>query len=99
VGVGKVTQSVQPAQEFKVDVDGEKVSILQPGLVATNMDHHAGDTDRCEYLVGIQWEKAHPRDDAFWEAGLFANQNTAAKLRDINTIRRLEEHFGVAEEG
>ncbi len=59
------------------------------------MGHDVDDPVKREYLVRVEWEKTHPREKAFWEPGLFANQNTAAKLRDTQTIKRLEQHFGV----
>jgi len=95
VGVGKVVESVQPVGDFKVAVDGSEVPILQAPLVAQSMDHDLEDPDKQEYVVRVEWEKTHPRNDAFWERGLFANQNTAVKLRDTGTIKRLEEHFAL----
>jgi hypothetical protein len=101
VGVGTVTEVVQPVRDFTVDVDGRKVAILDaPGLLGNNMGHNLDDPDRCEYVVRVEWLKTNPREKAFWEKGLFANQNTATRLRDTNTIERLEKHFGVeSEEG
>lgn len=94
VGVGRVVESVQPVDQFTVREDGVDTPILRAdGLRASNMGHNLGDPDRCEYVVRVEWLKTHPRDKAFWEPGLFANQNTAAKLRDMNTIKRLEQHF------
>jgi len=58
-------------------------------------ERNLGAPDKCEYLVRIDWDKTHSGEDAWWEAGLFANQNTAAKLRDMHTIARLEQHFGL----
>ena len=96
VGVGRVIDPVEPVTQFRVQVDGQEVPILEaPLLNAENLGDRRDDPDRCEYFVRIKWEKTHPRTEAFWEAGLFANQNTAARLRDTSTIRRLEEHFSV----
>jgi hypothetical protein len=47
--------------------------------------------------VRFEWIQTHPRTEAYWETGFFANRNTAAKFRDTKTLRRLEEHFGVTE--
>ncbi len=97
VGVGKVIESARPVSEFKVQVNGAEVPILKaPNLVATSMDHDLDNPDKCEYLVRVEWEKPpHTREEAWWEPRLFANQNTAAKLRDTHTIKRLEQHFGL----
>jgi hypothetical protein len=47
----------------------------------------------------VKWIETMPRGDAFWEPNLFANQNTAARLRDTDTITRLEKHFGLTQDG
>jgi hypothetical protein len=96
VGVGKVIESAQPVSEFKISLDSVQVPILEaPDLQTPAIGHDLGDPDKCEYLVRVDWDKTHGREHAWWEAGLFANQNTAAKLRDTHTIARLEQHFGL----
>lgn len=97
VAVGKVIETVKPVGEFEVPVNGgTKKPILDvEDLAAPDMGHDLGDAEKQEYLVRVEWEKAYPKNQAWWEPGLFANQNTAAKLRDTDTIKRLEEHFGV----
>jgi hypothetical protein len=57
------------------------------------------DLDKCEYLVPIDWIKTVPREQHFWKPDLFANQNTAARLRDTETIARVEQHFGISADG
>jgi len=100
VGAGVVVESAQPVADFITSVDGQKMPILDdPGLTATNMSHDVGDAEKDEFLVRIDWLKTYPREDAFWEQGLFANQNSAVKLRDTHTIKRLEEHFGLKTRG
>lgn len=75
-------------------MNGKELPILEdPELKATNMGHDVGDAENDEHVVRIKWLRAHPREEAFWEQGLFANQNSAVKLRHTQTIRRLEEHF------
>ena len=98
VGVGIVEESVQPVADFRVSTNGGMVPILSvPDLHARNMDANADDPELCEYVVRVRWEKTHPRQDAFREQGLFANQNTVTRLRDTHTVQRLEEHFGLQE--
>jgi hypothetical protein len=72
-----------------------ELPILEAPHVASNIDHNRDDLDRCEYFVRVKWLKANPRERAFWTTGLFANQNTAARLRDTRTLDMLEEQFGV----
>lgn len=66
--------------------------------MARNMNHNAGDPDRCDYVVRVEWDRTLPREDAFWEQDLFANQNTATTMRHTRTIERLEDHFGLEAE-
>jgi hypothetical protein len=96
VGVGEVEEPAQPVSDFQVDDRGTPVPILTASdLLATNMDHDVGDVEKDEYLVRVRWIKTLPREQAFKEPGLFANQNSAVKLRHTQTIRRLEQHFGL----
>ncbi len=102
VGVGRVVESAQPVDAFRVKIKGVAVPILEAhGLRSKNMGHNLNDpdkADRCEYVVRVEWIETHGREEAFWEPGFFANQNTAAKFRDTKTLRRLQEHFGVDDE-
>lgn len=95
VGVGKVAESVLPVKEFTVNVDGNIRPILQLPLHAEDMAEDADDPELSEYLVRITWEKTLPKEQAIWEKGMFANQNTVAKLRNKFTLDRLSERFGL----
>jgi hypothetical protein len=48
-------------------------------------------------IVGVEWLKTVPLEEAFWDNGLFANQNSACRLQSRFTIERLTQHFGIAE--
>jgi hypothetical protein len=95
VGVGEVIGGAQPVKEFRVTENGREVPLLEASLTAPSMDHDLDNPDKCEYVVPVKWVKTVPRESSFWEPGLFANQNTAARLRDTETIARLETHFGL----
>ena len=88
-------ESAVPVKDFKVVLDGNEVSILDAPLDARNMGENAEDLDRSEYLVRVEWIKAVPRNEAFWEKGLFALQHTACRLTSSFTIERLSQHFGL----
>jgi hypothetical protein len=45
--------------------------------------------------VRVRWLVAWEREEAFWIPGLFANENSVARLRDGYTLDRLCEAFGV----
>lgn len=98
VGVGTVTEEAKPVNEFTVEENGRSVPILQvPDLKAPRMGENAGDEDKSEYLVRVDWIEARSKTDAYWTAGLFANQNTVCRLRNKFTLEKLRAHFGVEE--
>ena len=63
--------------------------------------HTAGDgletEDMAEWVVPVRWIDARPKSDAYWEKGMFANQNSACQLRQEFTLERLAQHFHVEE--
>jgi hypothetical protein len=93
VGVGVVTAEAVGVNDFDVEVGGTTMNILEAPLKATNMGWDADDPDLCEYLVRVEWTEHRPREQAFWEKGMFANQNVVAKLRQPFTLQRLGEVF------
>ena len=93
VGVGIVEEPVRPISEFSVEIDGRTVPLLQAPLVAKNMGEFAADPERGERVVRVKWIKAVPRDQAVWEKGMFATQNSAARLRNRFTLERLADRF------
>ena len=97
VGVGVVKERSQRVRDFTVDVDARSIPILQAPLRASAMGSDADDEELSEYLVRVEWLKALPREQAIWEKGMFANQNTVCKLRNKFTLDRLVERFGLAE--
>lgn len=93
VGVGTVTGLALPVKDFKVSVDGREIPILEAPLEAPNISENADNPDLSEYLVRVDWIKAVPRSEAYWEKGLFANQNIACRLTSSFTLERLTKHF------
>jgi hypothetical protein len=96
VGVGVVTEKARPVTEFKVELDGQRVPILQAPLAEPEkVGHDADDPNLREHLVRVEWLKTRPVEEAVWQPGLFTNQIPACKLRDDVTIEYLENAFGV----
>jgi hypothetical protein len=95
VGVGEVTEEAQPVKDFNVEVSGVETPILdlQDELKAPKMGENAEAPEKSEYLVRVEWIKERAREDAIWEKGMFANQNTACKLRNQFTLERLVDRF------
>lgn len=96
-GVGEVIESVVPVNKFTVDIDGIQTPILQALLKAVDLGHHSDDPELCEYIVRVKWIKTLSHSDAIKEKGMFANQNSACKLRNRFTIERLTELFSLDE--
>ena len=97
VGVGIVEEPSVPVEDFRVNVDGREVPILDAPLKASTMGSHVGDQELNEYVVRVKWLATVPREQAVWEKGFFANQHTACQLRRPDVIARLSELFGVEE--
>lgn len=95
VGVGIVKEPAVPVKDFKVNVDGREVPVLDAPIEAPNMSENADDPELSEYLVRVEWVKTVPKTQAYWEKGLFALQHTACKLTNRFTIEKLTEHFGL----
>jgi len=93
VGVGVVREPAIPVKEFMVETGDEKKPILDISSEATDMGKYADDPELSEYLVRIDWIKTLPAEKAIWEKGMFANQNSACKLRNKFTIERLTARF------
>lgn len=80
-----------------VNVDGEdeKIPITEAPLEG-DLSRAAEVPDLREYLIGVDWIETCDIDNAFWEKGLYANQNTVTRLRDQHTLDRLYEFFDVS---
>lgn len=95
VGVGTVANTVKPINEFFVDVDGVSTSILKAPINAKYHEGYIDDLQNCEYFVSVKWIKVFPIEQAYWDKGMYANQNTVTKLRNKFTLERLIPHFGL----
>jgi hypothetical protein len=93
VGVGEVVAPAVAVGDFEVDVDGQMVPILKAPLHAENMAEDADNPVMSECLARVRWLDTRSREEAFWEKGMFANQNVVAKLRQPFTLQRLAEVF------
>ena len=95
VGVGIVKEESVRVNEFFVNVDGIQTPILNAPLQSPGMGDHADDPDLSDYFVRVDWIKTKSIENAVWEKGMFANQNSACKLRNKFTVERLTEIFGL----
>lgn len=100
VGVGSVSGEPRPFEDAVLTVDGDDRRMSDLPLKGSYRPHggpsdEGGDQDRREWVVPVAWEKAVPREAAWWRTGLFANQNSACKLRARFTIDEVSRHFGI----
>jgi hypothetical protein len=95
VGVGTVRSASVPIRDFIVERDGVTTPLLKLPLTATKMNHNEDKDDLCEWVVGVDWQKTVPAASAIWEKGMFANQNSASKLRNKFTLEMLVQRFAV----
>lgn len=98
VGVGIVKETVMPVADFEVETEAGRVPILQAPLRAPKMADALNDPDRREYLVRVEWIRARTREQAFWRPGMFANQNSVARLRQRFTLEELTREFELGDD-
>ncbi|MWA07606.1 hypothetical protein F8568_046320 [Actinomadura sp. LD22] len=65
--------------------------------LAANCEHDipADEQDRREWVVVVEWLNTVLREKALWKAGMFANQNSACKLRARFTIDEALRYFQI----
>jgi hypothetical protein len=92
VGVGIVTGEPMLFAEATVVIDGQ-LSRLADLPLDGNYVWTTGD----EWVVPVRWLNHQPRERAFWKTGtgMYANQNSATKLRDRFTLDQLTAEFGL----
>ena len=72
------------------------VGLLDVPLRTEGIKQLADDLERSEYVVRVEWERAEPLSEAYWETGLFSRRgSTAIELRDPETARKVCAHFGL----
>ena len=59
------------------------------------MGEYADDSERSERLVRVEWLKTLPAKEAVQEKGMYANPNSATKLRNKFTLDKLTEYFAL----
>ena len=95
VAVGYTTGEAEPFTDALVEVDGSTVRLADQQLHARYQHEPRAGDDTAEYVVPVKWTAAVPKNQAYWEKGMFANQNSACKLRQEFTLEKLRLHFGV----
>lgn len=100
VGVGETLAGASRFDRAQVQVGGEWVDLAGQELHAAYRHVEKGqpeNDDTAEWVVPVRWSVAHPASEAYWEKGMFANQNSACRLRQEFTLDRLASHFDLDE--
>lgn len=99
VGVGTTTGIAVPFDEAVVKVDGEDKRLAAIPLKATYRNDPSSDgSDTTEYVLPVEWIATRPREERVWEKGMFANQNSACKLRNRFTLDHLVAAFSLTDD-
>ena len=70
----------------------EESHIAEANGLDWDMHHTNGEP---EWIVPIDWIQTVDTDNAVWKKGMFANQNSACKLRNSFTLGELADAFGI----
>lgn len=95
VGVGTVLDVAKRFDQTSVLEAGAPVLLQDLPLQGNYRRDGDDDDDIAEWAVPVEWIHAVPREQGFWKPGMFANQNTAAKMRNQFTIDQVSEAFGL----
>jgi len=98
IGVGRVTGARQSAVQFSVKTPNGDAPILEVPTTG-NYKKTADDPERSEYFVPVRWLDTLPLNHAFYEIGLFGNQNTVCQpttpkwRHTVDRLKTIFTHF------
>ena len=95
VGVGTVLDAAKRFDEVRVLHDGIETALTALPLKGNYRRDGDENDDIAEWAVPVEWAHVIPREQGLWKPGMFANQNTAARMRNQFTIDRVSEAFGL----
>lgn len=93
VGVGKVTNTALPVNDFKIENKTlHEFKLKQPNIFDNS------DNDKSEYLIKVDWIKKRLKTEAVWQkkSGLFTSQLIKASLdNQPKTLSFIEKEFNI----
>lgn len=95
LGFGIVTLEKTAATDYVLPDGRALIDVLPRDYLSEG----AGDPDNCAYVVGVDWQKTVPVNDARTFSGIFSNQNVVCKIRHQETVDFLKEQFDIKENG
>jgi hypothetical protein len=94
VGVGVVTAEAAPFHDIALVVDDVRRPMGELELDGRYEHRSEADgPDAEEWVVPVRWLRTVPQDEAVWERGLFANQNSACRMQSRFTVETLLDRF------
>lgn len=97
VGVGTVTAEARPYPEALLSTGGVTRRMEELDLAGSYVHTEAPQDgqDRREWVVPVDWQATVPRAQALWKPGMFANQNSACRLRSKFSIEQATQYFKI----
>jgi hypothetical protein len=99
VGAGTVTGEAVRFEDATAIADGRQQKLSELVQADRYQHPHVDAEDIAEYVVPVAWISTKPREEAVWKKGMFANQNSACKLRNRFTLDTLYPAFGIDDSG
>lgn len=96
LGVGRVIAPVESVNDFKVSTPEGDRPCLEVLKTSAFLQKEAGNPDKAEHFVRVQWLDTVPADKTIKEVGLFGNQNTVCQPTTPkwrHTVDRLKTFF------
>jgi hypothetical protein len=95
VGVGTTTGEAARFDNALVTTGGQAQKLADLPLAGGYHHTEADNDETAEYVVPVDWISTRTREQAIRQKGLFANQNSACKLRNGFTLDVLYSAFGL----
>ncbi|MBE7326041.1 DUF91 domain-containing protein [Nocardioides sp. Y6] len=95
VGVGTVTGTATRFDQLKIDTGDGPIFLASLPLLGNYTRPGDEDDEIAEWAVPIEWTHTVPKAKAVWQKGMFANQNSVAKLRQAFTIEQVSTAFNL----
>lgn len=95
VGVGTVCGPAQRFDQAVVEADGVPRRLVELPLTGSYQQDAGEPDEMAEWVVPVQWLHTVDLEEAVWQAGMFANQNTAVRLRHAPTAAAVLSAFGL----